>query len=178
DYPFGRINWHSGLGRVPGIRGPLRVFDEAFAELTLHTEVVRAVPVVNPLPRIARHVIKTIAVGRKSTGGQSPNGSTGLGAHNRETALLGIPVIGHLLPVRHKFVAPHISGLLKPTTGGVFPFRLGWQSLAGPFRIGFGIFEAHLYDRVVPLVFYAATRAQGLTPVRAGHIPPPIPVGC
>src|SRR5690606_27123633 len=115
-------------------------------------------------------------VGRESAGRQSADRSTGLGANNGKTTLVCIPIVGHALAIWHEFVAPYVGGLLQPAPGGIFPLRLGRQTLAGPLRIGFGVLVAHLHHRVVTLAFYAAARPLWLTPVCTRHITPPFPV--
>src|SRR5690606_6111298 len=120
---------------------------------SLLAEVIGSIPIGYPLPGIACHIVKTVAVGRKGFGWQCALGASGFGADHRKRALFVIPVIGHGFAVRHEFVAPDVGGLLQPPTSGVLPLGLGRQALALPCGVGHRVFIADLYDRVIALPF-------------------------
>src|SRR5690554_8020155 len=129
--PLGRIDRYAWLPRVVGLGGALRVGYGRFGSGLL-AEVIGSIPIGYPLPGIACHIVKTVAVGRKRFRWQCALGASGFGTDHRKRALLVVPVICHGLAVRHKFVTPHIGGLLQSPASGVLPLRLGRQALAPP----------------------------------------------
>ncbi|SPA49739.1 protein of unknown function [Cupriavidus taiwanensis] len=170
---LGRVDRHPRFGRIPRCQRAHRVFDR-LRLAGLAPELVGAVPVRDPLPGIAGHVGKAVAIGRKGADRAGAQRPAGLGTdHGERLVLLSLPDIGHLPAVGGKLLAPGIGRLLEPAARGELPFRLGRQPLAGPLGIGLCVFVRNLHHRVVVLALDRAARAGRMAPVGAGHIAPP-----
>ena len=75
-----------------------------------------------------------------------------------------------------ELVAPGELGALEAAAGSVLPFRLGRQLLAGPGRVGGGVLEGDLDDRMVFAALDAAARGPPGAATGAGGPGPPVAV--
>ena len=104
-------------------------------------ELVGAIPVGDPLPCVAGHVRKTVAVGRETADRTRAERAARLRIDDRKgLRLLALPHVRHLLAVRRELVAPCVGCLVEPAARGEFTFGFGRQALAGPLRVGLGVF--------------------------------------
>src|SRR3546814_2983688 len=82
-----RIDGDTRIKRIERLFRTSRVADGLFGPRLL-AEVIGAIPIGHPLPGIAGHVVKTIAVRREGSGRQCALGPTGFGADHRKSPLL------------------------------------------------------------------------------------------
>ena len=109
-----RINW------IPASRWASRVVTRWFTG-ALH-EGVRAVPIAAPLPDIADHVVKLVAVWRKRFNRGCSCKAVSSGVAIREISL---PGIGHVFSIDGIGVAPGKFLLFESAARGELPFGLG-----------------------------------------------------
>src|SRR5580658_10886635 len=165
-----RFLWLSGLGRIEG-----RLWTVGIPRHAVHTRqllvVIRAIPIARPLPHVPRHIIKTVAVRRKPPDCCDPYVVVFSGVLVWKVTLKRI---GHPLSFWSKRIAPYkwLSG--QSTSCRKFPFSFGRQSLPGPLGVSRSILIRDLHDRVVRLSLDTGSGAQGVAPVRAGNIRPPL----
>src|SRR5207248_1276065 len=72
-----------------------------------------------------------------------------------------------------RLVAPTKCFPIKAATRREFPFRLGWQALAGPFAVGDGIVPGNVHDWMIHAVVEVAFRPFWMSPVGARDEGPP-----
>src|ERR1700733_7707040 len=133
--------------------------------------IVRPIPVANPLPYIARHVVQSVPGGEKLRDGRNARVSIRCGVVIRKMSLVGV---GHPLAVNAVFIAPHVNFARESTARGKFPLRFRWQTLASPFGIRCGIRVRNLDHRIVSAAFQVAFWTKRMTPVRTRNIGPPL----
>ena len=133
-------------------------------------EISGVVEVVAEFPSISCHVEEAEGVGWEGSN-RGAAGMTIFGAVMvREVAL---PSVGHPLVVWCEIIAPDVDFSGESATCGVFPFCFRGKSLAGPFRVGAGVFVGDADDGVVVLVFDRAAFAFGVSPIGIGVAAPP-----
>ena len=128
-------------------------------------------PVACPFPDIADHVEQTIAIGRIGADRR------GTGPAVEQEIFVGkgaLPVIGEHRAVRCQHIAPGKFGALEPAARGEFPFGLGWEALAGPGGIGFGILIGDVDDWMIERIVDRAVRPKRMPPVCAKGERPPL----
>src|SRR5262249_28966232 len=108
--------------------------------------VLWRVPVAGPFPDIADHVVQAIAIGRESCHRRGARKTILAAVLMREVAL---PDVGHVLATRRQLVAPGELRAIQARARGKFPFRLGWQVLAGPARISERIGIGAVHNRMM-----------------------------
>src|SRR6266542_2780389 len=135
---------------------------------------VLLIPVGRPLPDVAGHVIKSVAVRRERTDWRRALITVGQQIHDWEFAL---PGIGHHLAVRRELVSPGVGRAFESSARGELPLGFGRQFLAPPSRIGFGVLKCDMHDRMPghPLLQRTA-RPQRTSPTRARRVCPPVEV--
>src|ERR1700683_3783334 len=136
----------------------------------LWAQTTRRPIVGSPLPDVPRYVVESEAVGWEQ-------------AHRRRSApslragvvpgKLALPEICHQLSPGLLIAAPSESRAVERTACRVLPLRLGWQLLAGPLRIGLGILECDVGDRMIGPHGVLAVRSPGTAPARVRNIGPP-----
>src|SRR5436309_3272325 len=164
--------WLGGLARVERGLGPLGIASHASRPSQL-VVVVGAIPITDPLPHVAGHVVQPVPVGRKPR--HRPDA--------REPVLARV-VVGKmpLVGVRHPLapwlerVAPRIELPGETAARRELPLRFGRQALPGPRRIRLRVCVGDVHYRELILPRYRAPWTQGMTPVRALHVRPPLEV--
>src|SRR5262249_32948717 len=97
---------------------------------------IGAIPVLRPLPHVARHVIEAITVGGKGayrTGGQVSVCASVV------TRKLALPDIGSRFADVRALVPPRVRFAGKSAAGCKLPFGFGGQALPRPRRVGLGV---------------------------------------
>ncbi|MNV83212.1 hypothetical protein D3C71_1769990 [compost metagenome] len=95
-YALGRAGRHSAVVRVEAVGRPGGVHGR-LAVLRLDLEGVGAVPVGRPLPDVACHVVKPVAVGREAADGHGAHLHFFILHNRKRLRLLRVPDIGHRL---------------------------------------------------------------------------------
>src|SRR5690606_5424639 len=123
-----------------------------------------------PLPGVARHVVKTEAVGAEGVDR----------ARARETVLARVvagegplPHVAAVLAIRCQLVAPREGVLLEAAPGRVLPLGLRRQALPYPVGVGDGIVPRHVHHRVVGARAHVRAGSLRPAPGRAVHGAPP-----
>src|SRR5215510_16589568 len=117
------LRWLGGvIGRVRSLRVPCNVSGRS--ELRL---VIGAIPVADPLPDIAGHVVKPILVRWKLRDRGDASVSICSGVFQRKLALIGVR---HPLAVWTEFIAPDVGFACETSSGRKFPFCFRGQSLS------------------------------------------------
>src|SRR5262249_38099524 len=132
--------------------------------------VVVAIPIGAPLPDIARHVMKPIAVGWERANGGSRAEAVFRGVLVREAPL---PDVGHPFAFGLQFISPRIGLALQPTASGEFEFGLCRQALAGPLGISDGVLPGNLNNGMPGAPPKIAGGSLRVPPVSALHVIPP-----
>ena len=156
-------------GRVAA-GGPGRIPRLAAGELE-PGQAVRAVPIGAPVPDIAAHIVQAVAIRRESGHRRGAGVAVRAGVLDREGAG---PGIGAEFPVGLEVIPPGEALVREPATGGVLPFGFGRQALAGPLRVGGGVFPGDHHDRVIVAAFQIAGGAFRVLPIRAQGPGPPV----
>src|SRR6266699_3962272 len=105
--------------------------------------IVGQIPIGAPLPDVACHIIKAVAVMRERGHWRGSSETVFQGVLCREAALpdVGLPFAAGLL-----VLAPNVGLSLQAAARGEFPFRFGWQPLALPVAISYSIVPGHVDD--------------------------------
>ena len=129
--------------------------------------------VTRPFPDVAGHVEQAVAVG-----GEGADRGRSLIAVGEQVlpGELALPGVGHHPAARRELIAPCVHRPVEAAAGRVFPFRLGGQFLAGPCRVGFGVFVGHVGHRVPPAAAAVTARPGGPPPAGPRHVRPPVAV--
>src|SRR5690625_1783755 len=133
--------------------------------------MARRPEIAGPLPDIADHVVKAVAVGRKA----ADRGRTGKAVgqavvHGKEP----LPGIGARLPIRHELLPPGIVGAVQAATRRKLPLRFRGQFLAGPGGVSLGILMGDLHHGMIRLCPRLAPGTVRLPPVRPEDEGPPL----
>src|SRR5262249_30712753 len=128
------------------------------------------VPIGAPFPNVAANVEQAVSVGRIRGHGRGSTITVALTVADRKPAL---PDVRLPLAPGFQFVAPAVRLPIDFPTGRKFPLGLSRQALAGPIAVGFGVVPGDVYRRMVFAPLEVAVGAIGMSPVRAGHVPPP-----
>ena len=131
----------------------------------------RVEPIRAPLPHIARHLIKAVAVGSITLRRGRAEMPVGLGVRGRKHPL---PDVHAVTSLRLQFVAPRKPFLREPTPRGVFPLGLSRQAFSHPRCVSDRIDPRHLHDRVCPALLDVRTRPLGMPPRRTINPAPPL----
>src|SRR5262249_30401311 len=112
-------------------------------------EGIRAIPVADPLPYIACHIVETVSVGGKLGHRCNTGKAIFTTIFYREWSLKGVR---HPFPVRTQFIAPgiHLAGQPPPSSKLKFSFRR--QPLARPLRIRDRIVVGNVDNRIFLVV--------------------------
>ena len=124
-----------------------------------------------PLPHIADHVVKAVAIRRVTFDRRSPRPPVSLGVLERELAL---PGVRHMLALRRQLVAPGEFRAFPAPPRRELPFRLGRQLLPRPMRVGLCVTIGDMHYRVVVEAPYRRSGAIRLPPVCAELEFPPL----
>ena len=136
--------------------------------------MLRSIPIGGPLPDVADHVVKAIAVRWKSADRRRALVAVVFQIFVREFAL---PGIGHVFAVRREFIAPGKLGTLEAAARGELPFGFRRQFLSGPLRVSFGIFVRDVDDGMIFASLDPAAAAIRMPPVGAKpKFPPSAPI--
>src|SRR5204862_4092228 len=98
-----------------------------------------------PLPDVAGHVVKPVAVRRERPDRRGAFVPVELQVLPGKLAL---PGVRHRLSAGEVLVAPTEDRTVQPAAGGVLPLCFGRQPFARPRRVGLGVLIGDLYDRV------------------------------
>src|SRR5215468_7953255 len=122
------LRWLGGvIGRIRSLRVPCNVSGRS--ELRV---VIGAIPVADPLPDIAGHVVKPILVRWELRDRGDANVSICSSVFQWKLALIGIR---HPLATRTKLIAPDVGFASKTSARCKFPFCFGGQPLSCPLRV-------------------------------------------
>src|SRR6266567_9614710 len=132
--------------------------------------IVGQIPIGAPLPDIACHIIKAVAVWRERGHWRGPSEAVFQGVLCREAALpgVGFPFAAGLL-----FLAPNVGLSLQAAARGEFPFRFGWQPLVCPAAISYSIVPGHVDDRMLLATLEVTGGPFRMAPIGARHVAPP-----
>src|ERR1700722_895632 len=159
------------LRRIVGGIGSLRIArDTVSFELLI---VVGAIPIAGPLPDISCHVEETVSIGRKLCDRSDSRVSILSGIFVRKMPLVSI---GHPFAIWAEVIAPDIWLTCKAAASGELPFSFRRKTLTCPFRVGKSIFIGDVDRGIVPFTDDAGLRTEGMTPICAGYIGPPLKV--
>src|SRR5271166_5954435 len=123
-----------GLIRLAGIESGIRpLWVAGDASLTGKLRViVRPIPVAGPLPDVACHVIKSIAVGGKLRHRSNADVAIRACVFVWKMSLMGVC---HPLAIRTELVAPRKRLAGEPAARGELPLGLGRQALSCPLGV-------------------------------------------
>src|SRR2546430_5270988 len=112
----------------------IEAFSRAFGILRRTAGVVvRPIPIVAPLPNVASHVIKPVAVGRETGNRRGSAETIGLSVFIWETALPDVRLPSSVGRLR---LAPNVGVAIQATPRSIFPFRFGRQSVGRSPGVG------------------------------------------
>jgi hypothetical protein len=128
--------------------------------------ITRMVPVGAPFPDIAGHIVQSESIGGEGADRSGADEAVGRGVLVGEVPL---PDVALPAPAAGAVVTPDERLAVESTAGGVFPFRLGRQALAGPAGVGVGIFPGDVHHGVVLPPLDGAAGPLGMAPASAGY---------
>ena len=154
-----RLGWSRGVGDPQADAGGVGI---------------GVVPVGDPFPDIAGHVVQAIRVGFEAAHRRRAGIAIGSGVAGWEDTLpdVGEPAVA--AAVIGLVAAPDVGQTIDAPTCRAFPFSLGGQAFAGPAAVGVGIFPGQVHHRVICPAAQAAAWAFGCAPTRAGRPLPPL----
>src|ERR1700733_1765917 len=135
--------------------------------------VVGAIPIAGPLPDISCHVEETVSIWRELCDRSDSRVSILSSVFVRKMTLVSI---GHPFAFGAELIAPDIWLTCKAAASSELPFSFRGKTLTCPFRVGKSILIGDVDRGVVPFTDDAGLRAEGMTPICAGYIGPPLKV--
>src|SRR3954452_24466244 len=114
----------------------------------------RPVPVARPLPHIADHIVKPVAVRREASDRRCSGMTVLIGIEYREETLPGICDRLALGIVSARIIVLTVA----PAARGELPLRFGRKFVSAPMRIGKRILVGNMHNR---MIFLARNRAAG-----------------
>ena len=134
-----------------------------------------AIPIADPFPDVASHVIESIGVwGKLTYWGDSCESIQGaVSAVDWETTLVDV---GLVFAIDLKFTAPgvELAGFSAPS--GEFPFGFGWKPFSSPFRVSLGVLVGDMGHWMILFVIEVAFRACWMAPIGTWDIAPPLEI--
>src|SRR4029077_2099640 len=133
--------------------------------------MLRLIPVGRPLPDIADHVVKPVAVRWIGPNRRRSLVSVAGGTLPGE---LSLPRVRHVAIARKKLITPRVIGAVEAAARGKFPLSFGGERLAFPYCKRFCVAERHMNDGVLIETVDRSAWSTRMAPVGAARPVPPV----